>query len=175
MLLADARDLYASGMFSADGLANTALSEADQKFSKQADRQTFKGDAWNQPVGDHSARQEFSDRMRSLRRELSVGLSRPTLALEGERTHEMTFNWYEPGASLGRHLDEHHEATKGQRAWTNPTRRSVVCALISTQTHPNLVDELTSRECDSSSADLACVLERRLGAIRGGGTPMLRT
>mmetsp|Transcript_322 Transcript_322/g.1128 ORF Transcript_322/g.1128 Transcript_322/m.1128 type:complete len:226 (-) Transcript_322:114-791(-) len=37
----------------------------------------------------------------------------------------MTYNWYEPGAKLGRHLDEHHEETKGPKGWTVPTRRSV--------------------------------------------------
>ena len=37
----------------------------------------------------------------------------------------MTYNWYEPGAKLGRHLDEHHEETKGAQGWLPPTRRSV--------------------------------------------------
>ena len=37
----------------------------------------------------------------------------------------MTYNWYEPGAKLGMHLDEHHEETKGVRGWLRPSRRSV--------------------------------------------------
>ena len=32
---------------------------------------------------------------------------------EKRERHEITYNWYEPGAKLGRHLDEHHEETKG--------------------------------------------------------------
>lgn len=63
--------------------------------------------------------------MKVLRTELAVGLNRPTLEPEGTRKHEMTFNWYEPGAKLGRHLDEHHEETKGVKGWMLPTRRSV--------------------------------------------------
>lgn len=38
---------------------------------------------------------------------------------------KMTYNWYEPGAQLGRHLHEHHEETKGSKGWLFPTRRSV--------------------------------------------------
>ena len=37
----------------------------------------------------------------------------------------MTYNWYEQGARLGRHLDEHHEETKGTKGWIYPSRRSV--------------------------------------------------
>ncbi len=37
----------------------------------------------------------------------------------------MTYNWYEPGARLGRHLDEHNEETKGTKGWIRPSRRSV--------------------------------------------------
>ncbi|KAI2501549.1 hypothetical protein MHU86_12926 [Fragilaria crotonensis] len=67
--------------------------------------------------------------MTALRLELAQGLNRPTMGLEGQggsdRNHEMTYNWYEPGAKLGRHLDEHHEETKGPKGWQMPTRRSV--------------------------------------------------
>lgn len=91
-----------------------------------ADRQTFRGGAgWNSDVGDRAARMEFADRMRALRTELAIGLDRPTLEAEGTLKHEMTYNWYEPGAKLGRHLDEHHEETKGTKGWMLPTRRSV--------------------------------------------------
>jgi len=63
--------------------------------------------------------------MKDLRLQLATELGRPTLGPEGERKHEMTYNWYEPGAKLGRHLDEHHEETKGVKGWVHPTRRSV--------------------------------------------------
>jgi len=78
--------------------------------------QTFRNDAWDTPgLGDVDARVAFASRMRALRIELARGLDRPTLADEGVRKHEMTYNWYEPGAQLGRHLDEHHEETKGTK------------------------------------------------------------
>jgi Rps23 Pro-64 3,4-dihydroxylase Tpa1-like proline 4-hydroxylase len=121
-LRVDAQHLFEDGKFSAAGLTNTALSK--QKFSAKQDRQTF-AEGWTAPVGDANARMEFAKRMRSLRHQLSVGLQRPTLEPEGVSKHEMTYNWYEPGASLGRHLDEHHEETKGTKGWVLPTRRSV--------------------------------------------------
>ncbi len=124
-LRADAEALHTAGLFTPDGLTNAAKSRADQGFSVKADRQTFRGDGWSAPAGDVRARGEFAALMRSLRLELSEGLGRPSLAEEGVRKHEMTYNWYEPGAYLGRHLDEHHEETKGPKGWTVPTRRSV--------------------------------------------------
>lgn len=63
--------------------------------------------------------------MRQLRTELADGLGRESLVPGGTRKHEMTYNLYEPGAKLGRHLDEHHEETKGTKGWQMPTRRSV--------------------------------------------------
>ncbi|KAL9179530.1 hypothetical protein ACHAXT_008820 [Thalassiosira profunda] len=123
---ADARNLFKTGQFQPDGLTNTAMKRDEQGFTQKADRQTFRGGAgWDSDVGDPSVRQEFAERMRNLRMELARGLDRPTLAPEGTRKHEMTYNWYEPGAKLGRHLDEHHEETKGVKGWQVPTRRSV--------------------------------------------------
>ena len=125
----DAQQLFKSGQFRPDGLTNTAIKE--QGFSGKADRQTFRGDGnnggggWDSNVGDIATRKEFADRMRELRVQLAKALHRPTLATEGTSRHEMTYNWYEPGAKLGRHLDEHHEETKGSRGWLLPTRRSV--------------------------------------------------
>jgi alkylated DNA repair dioxygenase AlkB len=113
---ADAEALHASGHFSPDGLTNAAKSRAQQGFSARADRQTFRNDAWDSAgLGDVDARVEFASRMLALRLELASGLKRPTLAEQGTRKHEMTYNWYEPGAKLGRHLDEHHEETKGTK------------------------------------------------------------
>jgi hypothetical protein len=77
--------------------------------------------------------------MGRLREDLASGLCRPTLSDAGRGQsgggggggngdalrHEMTYNWYEPGAKLGRHLDEHHEETKGTKGWMRPSRRSV--------------------------------------------------
>jgi len=121
----DARQLFTSGQFRPDGLTNTAIKE--QGFTQKADRQTFRGGAgWDDSeIGDVETRREFADRMRELRVQLATALDRPSLAEEGRLKHEMTYNWYEPGAKLGRHLDEHHEETKGPSGWTTPTRRSV--------------------------------------------------
>ncbi|KAK1739907.1 2OG-Fe(II) oxygenase family protein [Skeletonema marinoi] len=120
----DAQQLFQDGQFRPDGLTNTAIKE--QGFSKKADRQTFRGGAgWDSDIGDLKTRQEFADRMKELRIQLAQSLNRPTLAEDGTLKHEMTYNWYEPGAKLGRHLDEHHEETKGPTGWMTPTRRSV--------------------------------------------------
>jgi len=137
-LRADAKDLFAQGLFSPDGLTNTAVSKTKQGFTAR-DRQTFRGDGWRSSVGNVAARLQFADAMYELRQELATGLRRPSLGTEGVRKHEMTYNWYEPGAKLGRHLDEHHEETKGPKGWRMPTRRSVtwlVCALSRRLTSP---------------------------------------
>lgn len=107
----DATELFKEGKFTPDGLTNTAVTKSEQGFTR-SDRQTFRGDGWTASVGDQTARLAFAQRMLQLRRELAVSLDRPSLAPEGVRKHEMTYNWYEPGAGLGRHLDEHHEETK---------------------------------------------------------------
>lgn len=124
---ADAKTLFRDGYFVPDGLTNTALQKSQQGFSQKADRQTFRGgEGWSDPkAGDRETREEFASLMAKLRHELAVQLDRPTLSAEGSRKHEMTYNYYEPGASLGRHLDEHHEETKGNKGWLLPTRRSV--------------------------------------------------
>ena len=38
---------------------------------------------------------------------------------------EMYYSLQPPGAALGRHMDERHEATKGRRSWDASDRRSV--------------------------------------------------
>ncbi|KAL3768989.1 hypothetical protein ACHAWU_002021 [Discostella pseudostelligera] len=137
----DAQTLFESGHFQPDGLTNTAIKS--QNFSVKADRQTFRGGGggsgeeksssgwYNASIGNITARLEFANRMDQLRQELSLGLDRPTLFKEEHeemntrQRHEITYNWYEPGAKLGRHLDEHHEEMKGPKGWMLPTRRSV--------------------------------------------------
>jgi hypothetical protein len=110
----DARNLFEAGYFQPDGLTNTALSKKEQGFSGKADRQTFRGGAdWLLDVGDYDSRLEFRNIMHKIKDQLASELKRPSLKSEGERRHEITYNWYEPGAKLGRHLDEHHEETKG--------------------------------------------------------------
>lgn len=122
----DARFLFKNGEFRPDGLTNTAISKEQQGFTVKYDRQTFRGGAdWESDVGDFSARTEFKNGMTKLREQLALELDRPSLQTDGRRRHEMTYNWYESGAKLGRHLDEHHEETKGVKGWLLGTRRSV--------------------------------------------------
>ena len=112
----DARELFNNGQFQPDGLTNTARKRDEQGFTVKADRQTFRGGAgWDSPVGNTAIRGEFANLMKQLRIQLSDELDRPTLAVDGEYKHEITYNWYEVGAKLGRHLDEHHEETKGTK------------------------------------------------------------
>ena len=128
----DAKQLKAKGAFRPDGLSNYAKGDTKQQgFSKANDRQTFRAiDNGSQPswyvaeLGDYKTRLQFDDLLAQLRTQLATDLNRPTL-LENERRHEITYNWYEPGAKLGRHLDEHHEETKGPKGWRYPSRRSV--------------------------------------------------
>ena len=102
----DARHLFETDQFQPDGLTNTALGRPDQQgFTKRADRQTFRGGAgWDSTVGDTSTRMEFANRMKELRTQLSIELDRPTLKDDGRLKHEMTYNWYEPGAKLGKYI-----------------------------------------------------------------------
>jgi len=103
----DARHLFETDQFQPDGLTNTALGKPDQQgFTKRADRQTFRGGAgWDSTVGDTSTRMEFANRMKELRTQLSIELDRPTLKDDGRLKHEMTYNWYEPGAKLGKYMN----------------------------------------------------------------------
>jgi Rps23 Pro-64 3,4-dihydroxylase Tpa1-like proline 4-hydroxylase len=133
----DAQQLKRKGAFRPDGLTNNALGNSNQQgFTQSSDRQTFRGNgsgsqqSWFQAeLGDYNTRIEFDDLLASLRKQLAADLNRPSLLaadLEKNRQrHEITYNWYEPGAKLGRHLDEHHEETKGPKGWRYPSRRSV--------------------------------------------------
>eukprot|EP00536_Pseudo-nitzschia_multiseries_P013218 jgi/Psemu1/210934/e_gw1.548.12.1 len=139
-LRADARSLQQKGHFRPDGLTNNALQT--QGFTKGSDRQTFRNpqtgeQSWfRDDLGDYSTRLEFDRLLGRLRTQLAADLGRPTLldsdddengdsGSDSAGRHEITYNWYEPGAKLGRHLDEHHEETKGPRGWRYPSRRSV--------------------------------------------------
>jgi alkylated DNA repair dioxygenase AlkB len=126
-LLQDALHLCEEGMFINDGLADPSRSDNDD-FSL-ADRRTLKNEGWASDIGDAKARRELEECMKNLRCQLAVTLARPSLASNGAKMHEMTYNVYEPGASLGLHLDEHHEDTKGPLAWSAPTRRSITWLL----------------------------------------------
>jgi len=171
----DARHLFQSGEFQPDGLTNTALSKSKQGFTSRADRQTFRGGAdWTSNVGDLSARLDFLDRMTTLRNQLALGLGRPTLSKEGERRHEMTFNWYESGAKLGRHLDEHHEETKGVKGWLVGTRRSVTWLVYLNENWTE--EEGGALRCYPRSSESTCAIGSHQGNLQigwlGGNQPV---
>jgi hypothetical protein len=118
-LRADASALRNAGLFHASGLRDNTLSSCDRQ-------QTF-GD--QDPLvltmrarlgGDRAARAAFDEHLACLRVELEATLRRPGLTAS-----EQYFSVHGPGALLRRHVDERHEDTKGERAWTSTTRRSV--------------------------------------------------
>jgi len=112
----DARILLELNYFQPDGLTNTAVSKDGQGFTAKFNRQTFRGRAhWTSNVGDLNTRTKFGNLLKQLRDQLALELDRPSLKSEGLNYHEITYNWYESGAKLGRHLDEHHEETKGMK------------------------------------------------------------
>ena len=84
----DALGLLSQGLFSPDGLTNTAVDKSRQGFSV-GDRQTFRNDAWDAKVGDVAARLDFQARMTALRLDLASELGRPTLAPEGVRKQDL--------------------------------------------------------------------------------------
>lgn len=119
-LKADAESCFAAGCFKADALASYGQKKL-QGFDPASDRMVMpsfypsKGTdgPWVDPsVGDAAARQRFKSRMAALKASLSQELARPTLADNGEQTHEMSFTRYGPGAFLPRHTDEHHSELK---------------------------------------------------------------
>ena len=122
--------------FQASGLTNTA-SKDKQGFSGNKDRLLFPllygrdlrfmqgpEGAHVRVGGDEGARAELFSYVDSLRRELALQLERPTMSEEGLE-HEVSYSIYGPGAFLARHLDEHHEETKGVKGWMCPSRRSI--------------------------------------------------
>eukprot|EP00566_Odontella_aurita_P013947 CAMPEP_0113554430 /NCGR_PEP_ID=MMETSP0015_2-20120614/16145_1 /TAXON_ID=2838 /ORGANISM="Odontella" /LENGTH=441 /DNA_ID=CAMNT_0000455571 /DNA_START=221 /DNA_END=1547 /DNA_ORIENTATION=+ /assembly_acc=CAM_ASM_000160 len=64
-------------------------------------------------LGDGQSRKQFAALMESVRTQLTADLGRPTLGtLNRERTNEMSYSRYGPGAFLPRHTDEHHGELK---------------------------------------------------------------
>ena len=68
-----------------------------------------------------SVRATVDERIDQLCREIGSALDRPTLRCAGERYYSVS----RPGSRLALHMDERHEDTKGGRAWSTRTRRSV--------------------------------------------------
>jgi len=127
-LRSDARSLFAEGgHFKPDALAAYSIKKQQQRsgdknnFDVAYDRTIMPsffastgkdGPFANFALGDGRSRQQFAVLMESLRRQLAVDLGRPTLGLDRERTNEMSYSRYGPGAFLPRHTDEHHGELK---------------------------------------------------------------
>lgn len=100
-LLCDTRVLHKAGHFQATGLVRP---DGSKPFDLKRDRQTMCGAKWEDDVGDLAARMQFADAMRDLRKDAARALNRSLI--DDDSKHEITYNWYERGASLDRHIDE---------------------------------------------------------------------
>lgn len=105
--------------FAPSGLSNTANSH--QSFGEK--------DRLIHPISsvDLSSSRNLAkvkSKIDNLRRELATVMGRPSLLLDS-LDHEFYFSLSKKGATLARHLDEHHEETKGAKGWLLSSRRSI--------------------------------------------------
>ena len=113
-LRADALALREAGAFAPSGVSNVA--SATKPFGSE-DRVCCT--LHERVGGDAAARRGVEVKLEVLRAELGVALGRD-VALE-----EMYYSIHGAGAFLGRHMDERHEACKGEAGFLHDTRRSV--------------------------------------------------
>ena len=112
----DAAGLWEAGLFSAP-TRDTGLKRRNERF-------VLRGSVWQDyGVGRGAARRRVAETMRAVREACARELGRVDLAVDGARRHEFSYTRFAPGASLARHVDEHHEECKGVAGWTAPTRR----------------------------------------------------
>lgn len=135
-LRSDAKNLYNEGHFIVDALAGygSAGTKDKRNFDRMKDRAVLpayipsqnKNGPFVATLGDYDGRRDFAKLIASLRTDLSIQLDRPGLDTpDGGDNHELSFTRFGPGASLARHVDEHHEEVKGRAGWSRPTRRSI--------------------------------------------------
>mmetsp|Transcript_16558 Transcript_16558/g.49440 ORF Transcript_16558/g.49440 Transcript_16558/m.49440 type:complete len:354 (+) Transcript_16558:141-1202(+) len=116
----DAARLYAEGRFSQPN-RDTGLK---QKSALQ-NRAVLRERAWSDyALGDGALRQRVAGKIKAMRGQLAQALGR-NIDVDGAARHEVSYTRFAPGASLRRHIDEHHEETKGVAGWAASTRRSV--------------------------------------------------
>ena len=139
----DASDLFRGGRFVVDSLAGYGRAgqlRDKSKFDPAKDRAVLpsfvpsagrSGPFVDASLGDADGRRRLAYAVGSLRLELAHALDRPGLTalsddeFAGVDGHEMSYTRFGPGASLARHVDEHHEEVKGRSGWDRPTRRSL--------------------------------------------------
>ena len=117
-LRGDAEELWDAGLYSAP--------TRDTKLKRRNERFVLRGSVWRDfGVGRGSARSRVAATMDKVRDACAARLGRADLQRTPPARHELSYTRFAPGASLARHVDEHHEETKGTEGWRAPTRRSV--------------------------------------------------
>lgn len=117
-LRSDAEELWDAGLYSAP--------TRDTQLKRRNERFVLRGSVWRDfGVGRGNARSRVASTMDRVRDACAARLGRADLARTAPARHEFSYTRFAPGASLARHVDEHHEETKGTEGWRVPTRRSV--------------------------------------------------
>mmetsp|Transcript_79 Transcript_79/g.278 ORF Transcript_79/g.278 Transcript_79/m.278 type:complete len:368 (-) Transcript_79:27-1130(-) len=119
-LRADAVRLYEEGNYNPPD--RDLLLRQGPRYDRSVLRESRFSDS---ALGDGEARGSFGKELARVRAELARDLDRPTLAVNSPHRHEASYTRFGPGASLRRHIDEHHEELKGRDGWTAKTRRSI--------------------------------------------------
>ena len=114
----DAEELWDAGLYSAP--------TRDTKLKRKNERFVLRGSVWRDfGIGRGAARNKVAATMDKVRDACAARLGRADLQRTPPARHEFSYTRFAPGASLARHVDEHHEETKGTEGWRAPTRRSV--------------------------------------------------
>ena len=114
----DAEELWDAGLYSAP--------TRDTKLKRKNERFVLRGSVWRDfGIGRGAARNKVAATMDKVRDACAARLGRSDLTRTPPARHEFSYTRFAPGASLARHVDEHHEETKGTEGWRAPTRRSV--------------------------------------------------
>ena len=135
-LRSDAEELWDAGLYSVCGqrpytpiaatLVTTQAPTRDTKLKRRNERFVLRGSVWRDfGVGRGTARSRVAATMDKVRDACAARLGRADLQRTPPARHEFSYTRFAPGASLARHVDEHHEETKGTEGWRAPTRRSV--------------------------------------------------
>ena len=117
-LRSDAEELWDAGLYSAP--------TRDTKLKRKNERFVLRGSVWRDfGIGRGTARSRVAATMDKVRDACAARLGRSDLTRTPQSQNEFSYTRFAPGASLARHVDEHHEETKGTEGWRAPTRRSV--------------------------------------------------
>ena len=128
-LRADALSLKKQGAFSLSGLRDNsaALSHGGGSHLQEDKRDRLVRTITSDLGGDAEARKAFDAALEALCTKVQADKkSRPGRGgYEDISCEEQYYSISREGASLGWHMDERHEDTKGERGWSSVTRRSI--------------------------------------------------